>query len=65
MTHNEAITCMCMSRDCKFVVTGSKDQSLKIWESSTGYLTQVLKKRTDMFQAFHNFHSNADFGGPQ
>lgn len=41
MSHNDAITCLCMSRDSKYVVTGSKDQSLKIWEASTGYLTQV------------------------
>lgn len=41
LTHNDAITCLTLSADGKFALTGSHDNSLKLWEVSTGYLTQV------------------------
>uniref|UniRef100_A0AC35U9F7 WD_REPEATS_REGION domain-containing protein n=1 Tax=Rhabditophanes sp. KR3021 TaxID=114890 RepID=A0AC35U9F7_9BILA len=40
--HNEKITCYNIDRNEKILVTGSADQSLKIWQLSNGYLTQVL-----------------------
>uniref|UniRef100_A0A915HPU3 Uncharacterized protein n=1 Tax=Romanomermis culicivorax TaxID=13658 RepID=A0A915HPU3_ROMCU len=40
--HKDAITCLKMSSNGKFVLTGSKDNSIKLWEVSTGYLTQVF-----------------------
>jgi len=41
LTHNDTINCLTLSSDGKFVLTGSQDKSLKLWEVSTGYLTQV------------------------
>ncbi len=40
--HNEEITCMSATSNGRLLVTGSKDQSLKIWDIDTGFLTQVL-----------------------
>ncbi|CEF60759.1 Dynein assembly factor with WDR repeat domains 1 [Strongyloides ratti] len=40
--HTESITCYNFDRNEKILVTGSKDQSLKIWQLENGYLTQVL-----------------------
>uniref|UniRef100_A0A0N5A416 WD_REPEATS_REGION domain-containing protein n=1 Tax=Parastrongyloides trichosuri TaxID=131310 RepID=A0A0N5A416_PARTI len=40
--HSESITCYNFDRNEKILVTGSKDQSLKIWQLENGYLTQVL-----------------------
>jgi len=40
--HAGRITCVTFSRDSRYVVTGSEDMSLKVWEADTGKLTQVL-----------------------
>uniref|UniRef100_A0A0N5BYQ5 WD_REPEATS_REGION domain-containing protein n=1 Tax=Strongyloides papillosus TaxID=174720 RepID=A0A0N5BYQ5_STREA len=40
--HSEIITCYNFDRHERILVTGSKDQSLKIWQLDNGYLTQVL-----------------------
>ncbi|XP_076368818.1 NACHT domain- and WD repeat-containing protein 1-like [Tachypleus tridentatus] len=42
VTHSDAILCYTVTYDCKTVVTGSQDMSLKVWEVATGKLTQVL-----------------------
>lgn len=42
LCHTDTISCLTMSADAKLLVTGSADQSLKVWEGTTGYLTQVL-----------------------
>lgn len=39
--HNEEITCMSVTSSGRLLVTGSMDQSLKVWNIETGYLTQV------------------------
>ncbi|KRZ36783.1 NACHT and WD repeat domain-containing protein 1 [Trichinella pseudospiralis] len=40
--HNDVITCISISGDKQLMVTGSKDQSLKVWEIKPACLTQVL-----------------------
>ncbi|XP_022256128.1 F-box/WD repeat-containing protein 10-like, partial [Limulus polyphemus] len=42
VTHSDAVLCYTVTYDCKTVVTGSQDMSLKVWEVATGKLTQVL-----------------------
>ena len=39
--HTGRISCVAFSRDSFYVVTGSEDMSLKVWEAATGKLTQV------------------------
>ena len=41
IAHNETVTCVVFSPDSQYVVTGSEDMSLKVWEVNTGKLTQV------------------------
>lgn len=40
--HSGRITCVGFSRDSLYVMTGSEDMSLKVWEATTGKLTQVF-----------------------
>lgn len=42
VTHSEAITCYYLTYDGQTIVTGSHDKSLKVWEVSSGKLTQIL-----------------------
>lgn len=42
VSHSEAITCYTCTYDNQTIITGSQDMSLKVWEVSTGKLTQVL-----------------------
>uniref|UniRef100_T1K9I8 Anaphase-promoting complex subunit 4-like WD40 domain-containing protein n=1 Tax=Tetranychus urticae TaxID=32264 RepID=T1K9I8_TETUR len=42
VSHSEPITCYTCTYDCSTIITGSQDMSLKVWEVSTGKLTQVL-----------------------
>lgn len=39
--HSEKITCMCCDVRDKYLVTGSEDKSCKVWDLTTGKLTQV------------------------
>ena len=41
--HNEEITCMSVTSNGRLLVTGSMDQSLKVWDIETGFLTQVSR----------------------
>ena len=41
INHVETITCLVVTKDNHFTITGSEDMSLKIWETETGKLTQV------------------------
>uniref|UniRef100_A0A914UU80 NWD1/2-like winged helix-turn-helix domain-containing protein n=1 Tax=Plectus sambesii TaxID=2011161 RepID=A0A914UU80_9BILA len=45
--HNEEITCMSVTSNGRLLVTGSMDQSLKVWDIETGFLTQVLVGHED------------------
>lgn len=42
INHVQNITCITVTKDGQFTITGSEDMSLKIWETQTGKLTQVL-----------------------
>ena len=42
INHTDRITFVTYSSDSQFMVTGSVDKSLKVWEAQTGKLTQVL-----------------------
>ncbi|CAD5121150.1 DgyrCDS9688 [Dimorphilus gyrociliatus] len=42
LTHTDKITCVGFSPDNEYIVTGSMDNSLKIWLASSAKLTQVL-----------------------
>ncbi|UXI14068.1 hypothetical protein NH340_JMT00011 [Sarcoptes scabiei] len=42
VSHSDSITCFICTYSNKTLITGSQDMSLKIWETSTGKLTQVL-----------------------
>ena len=46
--HNEEIVCYCANKSGTVLVTGSMDQSLKIWQIDTGFLTQVLVGHDDV-----------------
>jgi len=43
--HSGRIACVAFSTDSRYVVTGSEDMSLKVWEAATGKLTQVVARR--------------------
>ncbi|VDO20398.1 unnamed protein product [Haemonchus placei] len=42
LSHNEEITCFAAIAQGTLVATGSNDQSCKLWQIDSGYLTQVL-----------------------
>uniref|UniRef100_A0A7E4VZ94 WD_REPEATS_REGION domain-containing protein n=1 Tax=Panagrellus redivivus TaxID=6233 RepID=A0A7E4VZ94_PANRE len=46
--HNEEIVCYCANKNGAILVTGSMDQSLKIWQIDTGFLTQILVGHDDI-----------------
>ncbi|XP_064642967.1 protein qui-1-like [Lineus longissimus] len=48
VSHAERITCVVFTFDSQYIVTGSVDKSLKVWETQTGKLTQVLVEHDAM-----------------
>lgn len=46
--HTDEILCYHVNRVGTFLVTGSVDQSLKVWKLETGFLTQVLVGHEDV-----------------
>lgn len=46
--HNEDILCYCANKTGTVLVTGSMDQSLKIWQVDSGFLTQILVGHDDV-----------------
>lgn len=46
--HTDEILCYHVNRAGTFLVTGSVDQSLKVWRFETGFLTQVLVGHEDV-----------------
>ncbi|XP_063698417.1 protein qui-1 isoform X2 [Culicoides brevitarsis] len=47
VSHSDEITCFVITADSLYVITGSKDMSLKVWQATGGKLTQVLVGHTD------------------
>uniref|UniRef100_A0A7G3A859 Putative apyrase n=1 Tax=Lutzomyia longipalpis TaxID=7200 RepID=A0A7G3A859_LUTLO len=47
VSHSDEITCFVITVDSLFVITGSRDMSLKVWQATGGKLAQVLVGHTD------------------
>lgn len=47
VSHSEEITCFVITMDSLHVITGSRDMSLKVWQTSGGKLSQVFIGHTD------------------
>lgn len=47
VSHSDEITCFVITADSLYVITGSKDMSLKVWQATGGKLAQVLVGHTD------------------
>lgn len=45
VTHSDVIECFSPSHCGRYVVTGSRDASLKVWQTDGGKLAQVLQKK--------------------
>ena len=41
VSHAEEICCFVVTADSQYVITGSKDTSLRVWQTSGGKLAQV------------------------
>lgn len=41
VSHTDEITCFVITADSLHVITGSRDMSLKVWQSTGGKLAQV------------------------
>lgn len=42
VSHSDDITCFVMTADSLYLITGSRDMSLKVWQANGGKLAQVL-----------------------
>ncbi|XP_055387023.1 protein qui-1 isoform X2 [Condylostylus longicornis] len=47
VSHSDEITCFVITVDSLYVITGSKDMSLKVWQATGGKLAQVLVGHSD------------------
>lgn len=47
VNHSGEVTCFVITADSLYVITGSKDMSLKVWQATGGKLAQVLVGHTD------------------
>lgn len=47
VSHSDEITCFGISADSMHIITGSRDMSLKVWQSVGGKLSQVLVGHSD------------------
>ncbi|KAG5678699.1 hypothetical protein PVAND_008347 [Polypedilum vanderplanki] len=47
VSHTDEITCFVITADSLHVITGSRDMSLKVWQSTGGKLAQVLVGHSD------------------
>jgi WD40 repeat protein len=46
--HEDTVTCGCFSADDRFVVSGSRDRTLKVWDRETGAERATLAGHTDI-----------------
>lgn len=47
VSHSDEITCFVITGDSLYVITGSRDMSLKVWQATGGKLAQVLVGHSD------------------
>ncbi|XP_046810063.1 protein qui-1 [Lucilia cuprina] len=47
VSHSDEITCFTITADSLFIITGSRDMSLKVWQATGGKLAQVLVGHSD------------------
>ncbi|XP_067632448.1 protein qui-1 isoform X2 [Eurosta solidaginis] len=47
VSHSDEITCFTITADSLYVITGSRDMSLKVWQATGGKLAQVLVGHSD------------------
>lgn len=47
VSHSDEITCFVITVDSLYIITGSRDMSLKVWQATGGKLAQVLVGHTD------------------
>ncbi|ETN64158.1 hypothetical protein AND_004106 [Anopheles darlingi] len=47
VSHSDEITCFVITADSLYIITGSRDMSLKVWQATGGKLAQVLVGHTD------------------
>lgn len=47
VSHADEITCFVITVDSLYIITGSRDMSLKVWQATGGKLAQVLVGHTD------------------
>lgn len=47
VSHADEITCFVITGDSLYVITGSRDMSLKVWQATGGKLAQVLVGHSD------------------
>ncbi|XP_037046627.1 uncharacterized protein LOC119081650 [Bradysia coprophila] len=47
VSHADEITCFVITTDSLFIITGSRDMSLKVWQATGGKLAQVLVGHSD------------------
>jgi WD40 repeat protein len=45
--HQKGVTCICISNDGAWIISGSKDKTLKIWKSSNGTIEKSLEEHED------------------
>ena len=50
--HTDKVTTVAISPDGKYIVSGSSDNSIKVWELSSGRVVQTLKGKPRT----HNVH---------
>lgn len=48
VSHSEEITCFVLTMDSQYVITGSRDMSLKVWQVVGGKLSQVINPLADV-----------------
>ncbi|XP_059226569.1 protein qui-1 isoform X2 [Stomoxys calcitrans] len=47
VSHSDEITCFTITADSLYIITGSRDMSLKVWQATGGKLAQVLVGHSD------------------
>ncbi len=45
--HRESVSCVCMSTDGRWALSGSKDKTLRLWDVATGRCLRTIEGHTD------------------